>query len=144
LDSASSWGKFLAILGFIGVGFMVFAGVIMMIGFSAVAMFMDSGSETFSDFGASGSIMFIFMGLFYIALAAVYYFPVNYLYRFSKHIALAVNNSDMDDVTFAFKSLKDLFKFMGVAVIVMFGLYMFFIIIGIIAAIAVPAIANFN
>lgn len=117
LKESRKWAKFLAILGFIGAGLMVLAGLFMGTIFSAFPFDEIPGFA-----GGMGGIM----GLIYILAALLYFFPSMYLYNFaekSKHAILNLNN---DDLALALKNHKSCFKFMGVTTIVIIGLYVFF------------------
>lgn len=71
LRESAKWSKFLAIIGFIGIGFMVLAAIIM--GFSFASM----GNEM----GMMMPYPPILISLIYIVMAAVYFMPVYYLYN---------------------------------------------------------------
>jgi hypothetical protein len=107
----SKWGKFLAIVGYIGIGFLILAAFGVIIGGSFL-----SG---FSDFEFPMGIF----GVLYLVIAVLYFFPVNYLYRFSGQIRQGLNSNDQQSVTSGFGNLKSLFKFMGIFTIVMLSIY---------------------
>lgn len=126
LNETSKWGKFLAIMGFIGMGIMVLLAFFMMLGFSA----LDDIPQTEYPLG--------FMGFFYILIALIYFFPVNYLYKFSIQIKKGITTDDHSPLTSGFQNLKSLFKFMGIFTIVILALY------ALILVIAVPTLLLFN
>jgi hypothetical protein len=123
LFETAKWGNFLAIIGYIGMGFLVLAGIVMAIGLP----FLDSS--------ATLEFPFRIMGFFYFLMAGLYFFPVRYLQRFSKSIKQGLLSSSNETVTFAFRNLKSLYRFMGILIIVMFSVYTLAILI------AVPIIA---
>jgi hypothetical protein len=114
LSETARWGKFLAIMGFIGCGFMFF--------FALVFNFMPAQSPYMQQMGdvygtgatASRGVLVIF----YILAGILYIFPCIYLLRFSNRIKLALNSSDQAVLSAAFLSLKSLFKFVGVITII--------------------------
>ncbi|NEM96531.1 DUF5362 family protein [Pontibacter burrus] len=112
LKNTAKWGKFLAIVGFVGVGFMVLVGVF------AGATFGTAMSQ-FGG-GAAGGAFFTF---FYLLFAALYFFPVLYLYRFSDKMQDGLRMQNEELVTESFRNLKSLFKFMGILTIVIIGFY---------------------
>jgi len=117
LLETSKWGKFLAIVGFVGIGLLMLLGLIVMIGFSVF--------RRFSGFGFPiGAVGFI-----YIIIGALYIIPVNYLYRFSDQVKKGFMSNDQESVTNGFESLKSLFKFFGIFTIVVLSLYAFLLII---------------
>jgi hypothetical protein len=113
----SKWAKFLAIIGYIGMGLLLLLGIVFFVGFSA-----------FSSVSGVGFPMRI-MGLVYVLLAVAYYFPLKYLYNFSSKIKQGVNVADQQTVTTGFENLKSLFKFMGILTIVVLSIYVLIIII---------------
>jgi hypothetical protein len=118
LNTTRKWAMFLAIMGFIFLGIMILFGVIAGVFLSAFKGSMDTG-------GLTG----IMMGLFIIIMSAVYFFPLLYLFRFSKHIAAAVQTLSKDDLYKAFKNLKSYFVYIGVLIIVMLSAYVVVLIV---------------
>ena len=120
LDKTRKWAMFLAIFGFIG------AGALLIVGIFAVAFF--------SIFN-KGDTLTIFPGWFIcsvlIASAVLYFFPVLYLYRFSKSMSKAINLTDNKLLTSAFQNLRHCFTWFGILVIVAIVLYVItFIVMG--------------
>jgi len=121
LSETAKWGKFLAILGYIGIGLMV----MMAIGVMAIGSASDLFPGTGMNMGA--------FGLIYIALAAFYFFPVYYLHQFSVKMKQGLTSQDQQHVTAAFQNLKSLFKFMGIFTVVILSIYALAIIIALVA-----------
>ncbi len=113
LEKTAKWVNFLAILGFIGLGLMAIAII-------AMLFLNGSRSNNYSNVGGSS-----FIAVFYILLAVFYYYPINYLYKFSVDITKGVNSNDQELFTSGFKSLKSLFKFQGILTIVVISIYIF-------------------
>jgi len=132
LKESAKWGRFLSILGFILSGLMILASLFMMTAFSS----FPGGA----DFGPMGALPGVAMGLIYILIALLYLLPSLFLFRFSKNTLQAINSSNSSQITTAFKNLKSMFKFMGIAAILFIGLY----VIGIIVAIGVAATQGFS
>jgi len=107
----SKWGKLLAIVGYVGMGFLILGGLGVIIGFS----FFNSLSDADLPIGI--------VGIIYILLAVLYYFPINYLYKFSGQIKQGFNTNDQQYITSGFGNLKSLFKFMGIFTIVILSIY---------------------
>jgi hypothetical protein len=126
LNETSKWGKFLAIMGFIGMGLMVLLAFFMMLGFSTL------GDIPQTEFPLS------FMGFFYFLFALIYFFPVNYLYKFSIQVKKGITTDDQSSLTSGFQNIKSLFKFLGIFTIVILSLY------ALILVIAVPTLLLFN
>jgi len=114
LKETAKWGKFLAIVGFIGTGIMVLVGLFM------GTIFSSLGSEMGGEM--PGFPMWI-MSVFYILIALIYVMPMLYLYRFATKVQIALDNEDQFEMTSSFENLKSLFKFMGIFTIVILGFY---------------------
>lgn len=113
----AKWGKFLAILGYVMIGLLVIIGIVMMV----------TNFNMFEELGVRPA-MGLF-GIIYWAIAAIYYFPVTYLYRFSNKIKSGLILVDQTHITNAFSNLKSFFKFTGIMMIVMLGIYVLVILI---------------
>ncbi len=59
-----------------------------------------------------------------ILIVVLYFFPIYYLYMFSKYSKNAMDNLDTNSLEIAFKYLKSHYKFMGILVIVILCLYL--------------------
>lgn len=118
LKTGAKWAKFLAVLGFIGTGFMILAALFM------IAM---STSEQFNV--SSMSMPKGLIGLLYFVMAAVYFYPTLCLFNFSDKIKKAFISMDNNVLTESFKNLKNMFQFIGITTIVFIGLYLIGIII---------------
>lgn len=118
LNTTRKWAMFLAIMGFIFLGIMLLFGII-------AGVFLSA----FSDSVNSGGLTGVMMGLFIIVMSAVYFFPILYLFRFSKHIANAVQTLSKDELYKAFKNLKSYFVYIGVLIIVVLSVYVVVLIV---------------
>ena len=113
LHSAGKWSQFLAILGFIGTGFMVLAGITM----SIVTAFVPGPTANLLPFPMA------LFGLLYIVIAGVYFLPIYYLFRFSNSIKQAVALKKQDQLSNAFNNLRAHYKTFGIIAIVFMCLY---------------------
>ena len=128
LRESAKWCMFLAIVGFIGMGFMILAGVFMMFAMSAVASNPAFGSvDPFGGFKA-------YIGLMYIVIAALYFFPIYYLYKYATGTKRALESSNSDVLSDALVNLKSHHKFLGITTIVVISLYILIFIGAIIFA----------
>ena len=121
LQTGAKWAKFLAIIGFIGCGFVVLMGLF------AGSLFSNIGGAM-RGYGGVAQSMGAFMSVFYIAFALLYFFPSLYLYQFAKFAQKAIMFSNSQDITLAMGKLKSFFKFLGILIIVIFSLYLLIII----------------
>ena len=123
LKETAKWTKFLAILGFVGIGLMVLGSLVM--------LFAPSSLMSNGDFPFGGKI---FMMLLYLAFAVLYYFPISYLYQFSENTKKAIENNDNNAIRDAFEFLNSHYKFMGILTIILLAFYAIMIFIGLIGA----------
>ena len=114
LTETRKWVNFLAILGFIAIGFMVLSGLFF--GTLMGAMMGQTGMA------AGGSAMF---GVVYIVIALIYFFPVMYLYKFGSKLKVALANRDSKSLEQSFENLKSHYKFVGIFAIIGLGFYAF-------------------
>jgi len=119
LSETAKWTKFISIIGFIGIGLMVIASLFM--------------GTYMSGFGGQSPFPPILITIVYIAMAALYSFPVLYLYRFSDKMKNALANEDEDGYTSAFENLKSHYKVIGILTAVFLGLYVLSILFGLVA-----------
>jgi uncharacterized membrane protein len=119
LGEASPWIRFLAILGFVGVGVLVLAGILMMIygGMLGAAFGM----------GFLGPIV----GLIYVALAVVVFFPTRMMLRMAgKTKAYKASGAAADLEGFALNA-RALAVFYGIMTIIMLALVALMVIISV-------------
>lgn len=114
----AKWCKFIAIVGFVGLGILALFGFFAMLGVPLM--------QRNNVYAAS-----VLFGLVYIIFAIVYIFPLLYLYRFSVEMKLGVLNNDEGEMTSGFLNLKKLAKFTGILTIVVLGLYALMFIIAV-------------
>lgn len=125
LRESARWAKFISIVGFVIVGFMVIASFFMGAIFSNLAGI----DESFGMMAAGGGI---FMTIFYLILAALYFFPCLFLYRFATKTKTALVQYDTNGVTEGLMQMKNYFQFVGIMVAILIGLYGLFFLFGII------------
>jgi hypothetical protein len=118
LNTARKWAMFLAIIGFIFLGLIIIIGLI-------AGTFLTAFSSGEKGLGIPESLMFVPI----LLLALVYFFPVLYLFRFSKHTSHAIHTYDKLELHKAIKNLKYYFAYIGVLIIVIFSLYITVLII---------------
>lgn len=118
LNETRKWTMFIAIIGFVGIGFLV------VLAFSVgTIMEMSQQDMPFPSYTFT---------VIYLLLAVLYFFPVLYLYRFSVNIKKAIDDSSSAGLLEAFANLKAHYKFIGILLIVMLTFYVLAFIIGLI------------
>ncbi len=118
LNTARKWAMFLAIIGFI------FLGLIIVIGLIA-GTFLTAFNSGEKSLGIPESLMFIPV----LLVALLYFFPVLFLFRFSKHTSHAIQTLDKLEFHKAMKNLKSYFAYIGIMIIVVFSFYIVVLIV---------------
>jgi len=122
LRESAKWSTFLAILGFIGIGFMVLAALFMG---SVTSLMPDTNPYgSASPFGAMKGMI----SIFYAVMAAIYFMPVYYLYKYASDMKNALMSRNSEMVSNALVHLKSHHKFLGIMMIVLISLYILLII----------------
>ncbi|KAF0203520.1 MAG: hypothetical protein FD170_947 [Bacteroidetes bacterium] len=112
LNEMRKWTLFFAILGIVGVAFMVIIGIVVMVVLPAFNQGMDAPYPT------------ALLGTVYLILGAIYVLPILYLMQFSSRIKKALNFRDENILSDAFNALKLHFRTVGIITIVIISLYL--------------------
>lgn len=120
LKESGTWGRFLAIVGF------VMIGLIVVVGLFAGALLGELGAPM----GISGG----FFSVIYLLIGVFYFFPTWYLFKFATNARDAIARKDAQALTTSLENLKSMFKFMGILMIVILGLYAIVIVFGLAGA----------
>lgn len=126
LKETAKWAYFLSILGYIGIGFIIFVALF------AGTLFSVMGKMN-PTMGAMGSSFGIVMAVVYFLIALLYFFPVYYLNKFASNAKAAFKNNDSEILTTSLEYLKSHYKYIGIMTVVIFSLY-FLMFIGMIVA----------
>ena len=116
LKETAKWTYFLSILGFIGIG------LIVLLALFAGALFAFIGNliqETHNLGWVGGS----FISVIYLIIAAIYFFPIYYLYNFSSKLKIALKNNDSAILANSFENLKSHYKYIGIASLIILSFY---------------------
>jgi hypothetical protein len=95
LKVAAKWSVFLSILAFIGIGFMFLAGMAML-----------SLGSFLSDFADFENMNLSVLGIFYLLITVLYFFPAFYLFQFGNKIKDAVVSNNQLHLDEGLKNLK--------------------------------------
>lgn len=120
LQETARWGRFIAIVSFVFIGFMVLAALFF--------GFMGSGL-----LGAHSPISGLAFTFFYLIGAAITFIPALFLYRFAQQARVALATDDQTTLDRSLASLKSLFRFYGILLAVallFYGLMLVFGILG--------------
>jgi hypothetical protein len=128
LETTRKWTMFFAILGFVVIGLLL---VVALVAGSFLTSFTSkmSGMEGMEGSSAIGGITGIFLFIFIVIMGAIYFFPLFYLFRFSRHTKNAVANLDSHEMEFALKSLKSYWRYIGILTIIVLAVYILVLII---------------
>ena len=121
LAETAKWAKLLSIIGFIVIGLMVIAGLF--------AGSMMASMSSLSGGPAMGGGLFT---VIYLLVAALYFFPILYLYQFATGAQKALASGSDSDIEMAFESLRKHYRFLGILMIVILSIYAFAFVIGLI------------
>jgi len=124
LRTTKPWAKFLAILGFVGVGFMILFGIAFIIFANMFSQQQNSPPP--------------FMGFFYILFSVLYFVPAFYLYKYSSSIGDFLKSNGAIDLESALSHQKSFWKFTGIVALI--GMVLG--VLGIAAAIIVPILTR--
>jgi hypothetical protein len=121
LQETGGWAKFLSIIGFCFIGLIVI-----------LAFFMGSVMSTMG-MPSQMAGMEIVITIMYLLMAALYFFPILYLYRFATKAVQAIKSGDAQTLTSALENLKSHYKFIGILAAIVIGLYVIIILIALVA-----------
>ena len=116
------WTNFLAILGFIGTGFMILFALILILGGGAISQYS-------SQLPIKGmAIGYSLFGVLYLAFSALYFYPVFCLYKFGRLMKYGILSENEVQITEAFRYQRNMYRFMGIMMLVIIGLYTLIIV----------------
>jgi hypothetical protein len=124
LYETARWATILSIIGFIVIALLI------MVSFSVGTLLENS---PYGDLGISPQVL----STTYLIIAGVYFIPIFFLYQFGVKTKYAIDNNETDLLTFGLKKLKSHYKFIGIVMIIMFGLNILFLLIGMLTALFV-------
>jgi hypothetical protein len=113
LQESAKWSKFMAIIGFVGIGLMVLVSLFMAIGFSV----MKSSNIPGLPFSMS------VFSILYVLFAAIYFFPVYYLYQYANKTSAALHSKNKQLLADGLGNLKSHHKFLGIFTLIIISIY---------------------
>ena len=125
MRSTKRWTRFLAIVGFVSVGFMVLFG-----------LFMIFAGHLFPH--KEGPYYSVIMGVYCFIASILYLIPAIYIFKYSSAIGRFLNNKKAFEMESALSYQKSFWKFAGILCLIMITLA----IIGIIAAVVIGVISG--
>lgn len=112
LNATRKWTTFISVLGFIFLGLLISIGAI-------TGTFLTAFKSQETNLGIPESIMLLIFAL----TAIIYFFPVFFLFRFSRHTRNAVQRNDRDELYKASKNLRAFFTYIGIMAIIVITVY---------------------
>ncbi|NLJ43868.1 MAG: hypothetical protein GX431_09430 [Bacteroidales bacterium] len=112
LNSTRKWTTFLSVLGFIFLGLVIIGGL-------AAGLFLTIFKTSENALGFPESLLTITA----LVVGLIYFFPVLFLFRFSRNTRDAIHNLDNVKLTKGFRNLYLFFKIIGIIVIMVVLIY---------------------
>jgi H+/Cl- antiporter ClcA len=120
LKTTAKWSFFLAIIGYILILLLVITGITFFV--------LSSVQKEYSDFqNLPFPMPFGLIGVLYLIMGILYFFPSYNLMKFGNKIKAAFENNDQTALDEGLKNLKQLFTFFGVMTIVIISAYIILI-----------------
>ncbi|MBN2616641.1 MAG: hypothetical protein JXR71_13190 [Bacteroidales bacterium] len=117
LNETRNWTLFLAIMGFIAIGLLILAGIIVSLVFNTMKTPAMPGF-----FGVLYPVLFIVLGV-------LYFFPAYFLMQFSKFSSMTLRERSTELFSKAMKYLKYYYRYTGILVIVVISFYLIFFVV---------------
>lgn len=118
LNTIRKWAMFIAIIGYI------FLGLIVVFGLTA-GTFLSAFNSGENSLGISETLMFIIFSV----LSVAYFFPIHFLFRFSKNAAQATRTLSSKELDKAFRNLRLHFVSIGIFIILIITVYILMLIL---------------
>ena len=118
LNASRKWARFLAVVGFIVLGLMIFLGII-------TGAFLSAFKSEDVTLGIQENII----AVMFIVFLLIYFLLVLYLFRFSKSARDAIQNHDRKKLEKTFRYLRKFFTLAGILVISIILVYLLILII---------------
>lgn len=118
LRETRPWVLFIAILGILWTGLMVFSGLMMLLAGGMAGFSTPSGSS--GPAAALPSVVMMGMAAMYLLLGLLYLYPVIKLFKFAGAIGALSRSGSQADLENALRQQKGFWKFLGIMAIVGF------------------------
>ncbi len=135
LAGTKPWVRLCSVIGFIGSGFMVLGGIFMILG-GAV------GLSQISESSPLGFAPLALMGFVYLILAFLYIYPSVKLWAYGSRIVELMSSRAEVDLIAALDAQRAFWKFVGIMISIVIGIYIVAAVIGVIVLIFGAAAAS--
>ncbi len=112
LKEAAKWARFLAIIGFIGLGLIFIISLIVSVNSNNKPSYDDYGHPVATGAEVVGSILGALM------IVGLYFFPCYFLLKFSNKMSTALESDNIASLNESFKNLKVTFRYLGIVTII--------------------------
>ena len=128
LIETTKWSKFLAIIGFIGLAFLLILALVIPAVGSAVKT-----TQTMNGLGSSSTtaVSPVVLSVVYLILVVLYFFPLRSLYRFSTKTRNSMINGYQGDFENGIDELRKHYKLVGIYTIIVLSFYLLVFLIAI-------------
>src|SRR5688500_18895143 len=103
LSETTRWAKFLAIVGFIFLGLILIAGLVMVATMSTLTAGIEQDTQGFGTMAQYGVGL---MAFFYIIMVLIMFFPLLFMLRFANKMRAALDRNDQQQFNVSFQNLK--------------------------------------
>ena len=128
LAGTKGWVRFMSVLMFVGAGFMLLVGLIMLVAGGSIA----ANAKT----GALPAGVMTGFAIVYALLSLIYIYPALKLWKYASYIGSLLISGSMMDLESALNQQRAFWKFLGIMVIALFAIY-------VVAIIAMLALGGF-
>lgn len=131
LSETAKWARFLAILGMISL-------VLLLILMAFSAFQMNSTLSSLEDMDPDATttgpseFMGVFMAIYSIVIAVIWFFPLLYLLRFATRMRSALSGNDQQALNESFQNLKRTMRYVGIVTIIGMALMLLGIVMAIV------------
>jgi hypothetical protein len=125
LAQTKPWVLLCAIIGIVSAGFIILAGIFMLVGFST---FMAT------EMGSSGAIAAV--SVLYVIMGVVAIIPPYWLLKYSGAIKQAIRSQDLRDVALALNYQKSFWKFVGILMAIYVALMLLSLVLAVLGGLA--------
>ncbi len=128
LAATKPWVRFMSVLLFVGAGFILLIGLVMLLGGGAMWTSVN-GVKTTRSMGAPGMAGFMTgAAIVYVLMAFLYIYPAVKLWKYASRIGDLLAAPSSLSLALALREQKSFWKFLGIMVIAIFVLYFVIII----------------
>ena len=117
LNETRPWVKLISVVGMIGIGLMLLGGI------PFLAMSAFAASRVAGGGGAPEMGVIAMLGIFYLAIALLYVYPIIKLSKYSRAIRRLSQSGAVSDLEDALTQQKSFWKFVGILMLIVLVIY---------------------